>query len=130
MSGYAPGDLEPSERPTHDLLTSVRPQALPHGFRDRVMQRVAGQSVAWWEWVIAAALAVPSIAFLVHQVATHGEEFTSVLNNVVSATTADSADAFFFIDGTTVLALTLIGAASLIAAHAAIAVPMRKRAGR
>jgi len=37
----------------------------------------------------------------------------------------DTAEAFFFIDGATVLALALLGVASLIAAHAAIVVPSR-----
>jgi hypothetical protein len=35
------------------------------------------------------------------------------------------AEAFFFIDGATVLALALVGIASLIAAHAAIVAPAR-----
>ena len=51
---------------------------------------------------------------------------SAALNNVIVTAAADSADAFFFIDGATVLALVLIGVASLIAAHAAIATPPRR----
>jgi hypothetical protein len=125
MSRFAPDDLDPVERRTHQLLTAVPPQALPLGFRDAVMRRVAGRRQTAWEWIVAAALALPSLAFLAHQVLAHGDEFGAALNNVVSAAAADSAEAFFFIDGTTVLALALVGLASLIAAHATIVMPAR-----
>lgn len=121
-----PPDLDPAERRTHELLASVPPHVLPLGFRDAVMHRVAGASRRTWEWIIAAALAVPSIAFLAHQVSTQGDQFASAMNNVIATATADSADAFFFIDGATVFALVLVGIASLIAAHAAIAAPQRR----
>lgn len=130
MSHQGPGDLEPVERRTHELLTSVPPRALPLGFRDAVMRQVAGRGPMTWEWVVAAALAVPSLAFLAHQLFTHGDEFTVALNNVVATAAAESADAFFFIDGATVLALVLVGVASLIAAHAAITAPRRMTSGR
>ena len=126
MSRFAPNDLEPAERRTHELLASVPPHTLPLGFRDAVMRQVAGGERMAWEWFIAAALALPSLAFLAHQLATHGDEFASALNNVTAAAAAETADAFFFIDGTTVLAVALIGIASLIAAHAAIAAPGRR----
>jgi hypothetical protein len=126
MSRFAPEDLERAERRTHDLLASVPPQPLPLGFRDAVMRQVAGGGRMAWDWIIAAALAIPSLAFLAYQLATHGDEFAAALNNVMAAATAETADAFFFIDGTTVLALTLVGIASLIAAHATIAAPARR----
>ena len=128
MSRLAPEDLEPAERRTHELLAGVPPQALPLGFRDVVMRQIVGVRPATWEWVVAAALAVPSLAFLAHQVATHGDEFAATLNNVLAAASAETADAFFFIDGATVLALTLVGIASLIATHAVIAAPARRPA--
>jgi hypothetical protein len=124
MSRFAPEDLEPAERRTHELLASVPPQVLPLGFRDAVMRQVACRRTAW-EWIVAAALALPSLAFLAHQFATHGDEFAAALNNVTAAASADTAEAFFFIDGATVLALALVGIASLIAAHAAIVAPSR-----
>ncbi len=128
MNGFAPGDLEPAERGTHQLLASVPPRALPLGFRDAVMRRVAGERRTVWEWIIAAALALPSLAFLIHQLATRGDEVSAAFNNVIAAATAETADAFFFIDGATVLALALVGIASLIAAHAAIATPAPRTA--
>jgi hypothetical protein len=126
VSHIAPPDLEPAEHRTHDLLAAVPPRAVPLGFRDAVMRRVAGRSPMTWEWIIAAALALPSLAYLALQLTTHGEEFSATLNNVIATATADSADAFFFIDGATVFALVLVGIASLIAAHAAIAAPPRR----
>lgn len=125
MSRFAPEDLEPAERRTHELLASVPPRALPLGFRDAVMRQVASRRTAW-EWIVAAALALPSLGFLAQQFATHGDEFAAALNNVTAAASADTAEAFFFIDGATVLALALVGIASLIAAHAAIVAPSRE----
>ena len=125
MNPFAPEDLEPAERHTQELLASVPPRALPLGFRDAVMRQVAGARPSAWEWIVAAALALPSLGYLVHQFVTHGDEFAEALNNVTAAASADTAEAFFFIDGATVLALALLGLASLIAAHAAIAAPSR-----
>src|SRR5439155_859635 len=62
-----PPDIEPAERRTHELLANVPPRALPLGFRDAVMRQVAGGGRMTWEWIIAAALALPSLAFLAHQ---------------------------------------------------------------
>ncbi len=126
MSHVMPPDIEPAERRTHELLANIPPRALPLGFRDAVMHQVGGGGRTTWEWIIAAALALPSLAFLAHQLSTNGDEFSAALNNVIATATADNADAFFFIDGTTVFALVLVGIASLIATHAAIAAPPRK----
>lgn len=128
MSPFAPEDLEPDERRTQALLGNVPPRALPLGFRDAVMRQIAGGRPSVWEWVIAAALAVPSLGFLAHQLTTHGDEFAAAFNNVTAAASTDAAEAFFFIDGATVLALVLVGVASLIAAHAAFAAPSRRAA--
>jgi hypothetical protein len=128
MSRLAPEDLEPAERHTQELLAGVPPQVLPLDFRDAVMRQIAATPPRTWEWIIAAALAIPSLAFLVYQYATHGDEFAAALNNVMAAAAADTADAFFFIDGATVLALALVGIASLIGAHAVIAAPRRRAA--
>ncbi|TMG44574.1 MAG: hypothetical protein E6H91_14985 [Chloroflexi bacterium] len=130
MSRYAPSDLEPAERAIHQVLSAVAPQALPLGFRDAVMRRVAAREGVAWEWIVAGVLALPSVAFLVYQVVTHGDEFTTALNNVMTAASAESADAFFFVDGTTVLALAILGIASLMAAHASIVAPLRHSTSR
>ena len=128
MSRFAPEDLEPAERSLHELLAGVPPQALPLGFLDAVMRQIAGAKPGPWEWVVVAALALPSLAFLVYQYATQGDEFAAAVNNVMAAAAAETADAFFFIDGATVLALALLGIASLIAAHAVISAPARRTA--
>jgi len=120
-----PFDLEPAERRTHRLLAAVPPQALPLGFRDAIMRTVASERGVGWEWIVAAVLALPSVAFLAFQVATRGSEFAAALNNVVVAATNDTPQAFFFVDGLTVLAFALLGLASLIAAHASTAIPSR-----
>ena len=125
MNRFAPEDIEPEERRTHELLASVPPRALPLGFRDSVMREVAGGRPPAWEWVVAAALGLPSLGYLAEQLVTNGEEFASALNNITAAASAETAEAFFFIDGATVLAIALVGIASLIAAHAAIVAPWR-----
>jgi len=130
VSRYTPSDLEPAESALHQVLSAVAPQALPLGFRDAVMRRVAAGEAVAWEWIVAAVLALPAVAFLIYQVATHGDEFTAALNNVVTAASAESADAFFFVDGTTVLALAILGIASLVAAHASIVAPVRRSPSR
>jgi hypothetical protein len=130
MSRFAPEDLDPTERRTHELLARVAPHPLPLGFRDAVMRQIAGDGRKSWEWTIAAALALPSLGFLAHQVATQGDEFAATLNSVMAAAAAETADAVFFIDGTTVLAVALVGIASLIAAHAAILTPLRSTTRR
>jgi hypothetical protein len=83
MSRFAPEDLEPAERRTHELLASVPPRALPLGFRDAVMRQVASRRTAW-EWIVAAALALPSLGFLAYQFATHGDEFAGALGRVLA----------------------------------------------
>jgi hypothetical protein len=123
MSLREPGDLAPEERSVHRLLAAVPPQALPIGFRDAVMRRVAtGPASVGWEWAVAAILALPSLAFLAFEMLTRGGEFAAALNNMLVAAASDTREAVFFVDGLTVLAVALLGLASLVAAHASTAV--------
>jgi hypothetical protein len=120
-------DLEPDERDLHYVLSAVPPQAPPVGFRDAVMRRVVERHVGW-EWLVAALLALPSLAYLARQLAESGEDFAAALINVVTAASSDAADASFFIDGLPVLAVALVGVACVLAAHALIAsTPARRR---
>ncbi len=120
-------DLEPDERDLHFVLSAVPPQAPPVGFRDAVMRRVVERRVGW-EWLVAALLALPSLAFLARQIAESGEEFAAALVNVLGAASSETANASFFIDGLTVLAVALVGVACVFAAHALIAsTPGRRR---
>jgi hypothetical protein len=131
VSEQLPDDLESGEIPVHRVLASVPPQPLPLGFRDAVMRRISPRGVSLWEWIVAAILALPSLAFLAFQLLDRGDEFAAAVNNILAAASSDAADAFFFIDGTTVLALVLLGVASILAAHAALLGPNRRTvAGR
>jgi ABC-type Fe3+ transport system permease subunit len=119
-------DLEPEERDLHFMLSAIPPQAPPVGFRDAVMRRVVERRVGL-EWLIAAVLALPSLAFLARQVAESGQDFVAALVNVIAASSSDATEASFFIDGLTVLAVALVGIACVLAAHALIASTPRRR---
>lgn len=125
-----PFDLAPEELDLHYVLSAVPPLAPPVGFRDAVMRRVAERRVGW-ELLVAALLALPSLAFLARQVAESGEDFAAALVNVLTAASSDAASASFFIDGLTVLAVALVGVSCVIGAHALIAsTPDRRRVVR
>ena len=117
---HGPSDLEPEERELHHVLSAVPPQAPPFGFRDAVMRRVVERRVGW-EWLVAALLALPSLAYLARQLAESGEDFAAALTNVITAASSTTTTASFFIDGLTVLAVALVGIACVFAAHALMA---------
>jgi len=117
---HGPSDLEPDERDLHDVLSAIPPQAPPVGFRDAVMRRVVERRVGW-EWLVAALLALPSVAYLARQLAESGEDFAAALTNIVTAASSTTMTASFFIDGLTVLAVALVGVACVFAAHALMA---------
>jgi hypothetical protein len=110
-------DLDPDEHELDRLLAKAPPMPLPLGFRDRVMTRIGERGVTW-EWMVAALFAVPSLVYLVRLVMVHGDDFAQALGNVVTAASSETSDAFFFVDGLTVIALALLGIACAFAAHA------------
>ena len=120
------GDLEPDETGVHSVLSAVPPQAPPLGFRDAVMRRVGHRQVGW-EWLVAALLVLPSLAFLARQITENGADFAAAVANVVAAASSDVASVAFFIDGLTVLAFALVGVGCVVAAHALIAGAPRRR---
>ncbi len=122
------GYVDAEERELDRLLAVVPPVAPPLGLRESVVRRVAERR-ALWEWLVAALLAVPSLAFLAREAVAHGDEFARAFGNVVTAASSQTSDAFFFVDGLTVLALALLGVACAVAAHAAGMRP-RQPAGR
>lgn len=122
-------DLDPDERDLHLLLAAVPPTALPFGFRDRLMSRLRERRVTW-ELIVAALFALPSLAYLVRLVMVHGEDFAQAMGNVVTAASSETSDAFFFVDGLTVIALALLGIASAFAAHALAVDAGAPRGGR
>ena len=85
------------------------------------MRRVTARQRVGWEWLVAALLAFPSLAFLARQLLVSGDEFAAALTNIVLTASSDASNASFFIDGLTILAVALIGIASVLAAHALIA---------
>lgn len=113
------GDLEPDERDLDRLLASAPPAPLPLGFRDAVMTRLQSRGAAW-EWIVAALFAVPSVMYLGRLLMVHGDDFAQALGNVVVAASSQTSDAFFFVDGLTVIALALLGIACAFAAHALV----------
>jgi len=117
---HGPSDLAPEERDLHHVLSAVPPQALRRSFRDAVMRRVVERRVGW-EWLVAALLALPSLAYLARQLTDSGEDIAAALTNVVGAASSGAANASFFIDGLTVLAVALVGIACVFAAHALMA---------
>jgi hypothetical protein len=119
-------DLDPEELDAHAVLSAIPPQAPPLGFRDAVMRRVSHRQVGW-EWLVAALLALPSLAFLARQVSESGADFAEALANVLAAASSETTGAAFFIDGLTVLAFALVGVACVVAAHALIATAPRRR---
>jgi hypothetical protein len=110
-------DLDADEVDLHHLLASAPPQSPPIGFRDTVMATLRERRVAW-EWIVAGLFALPSGVFLARQVLVHGQDFTQALANIMTAASSESTDAFFFVDGLTVIALALLGIACAFAAHA------------
>ncbi len=122
-------DLESDELDLHRLLAGAPPQSPPIGFRDAVMRSLRDRRVAW-EWIVAALFAAPSLAFLVRQVIVHGDEFARAMSNVMTAASSETADAFFFVDGLTVIALALFGIACAFAAHALLVSAPRRSVAR
>lgn len=127
MSERAAGP-EADERELDRLLAVVPPIAPPLGLREGVLRRVAERRVLW-EWIVAALLAAPSLAFLTREIVGHGDEFARAFGNVVTTASSQTTDAFFFVDGLTIIALTLLGVACAVAAHAA-GTRTRQRADR
>lgn len=114
-------DLAPEELSLDRVLAAAAPVAPPIGFRDAVMRQVGAERPrAMWEWVVAAALALPSLAYLVWDLAANGSDFIDGLSNAFLAAQGAQAEEFFFVDGLVVIAVALIGVASVVAAHASL----------
>lgn len=114
-------DLEQNELAVHRLLSAVKPEPLPIGFRDSVMRRVRDEGApAMWEWLIAVAFAVPGLAYLAWRLAQNGGELATSLSSILTAAAGVdlSGTADVAIDGLAVLSFALVGVASVLAAHA------------
>jgi hypothetical protein len=73
-----------------------------------------------WEWVFAAALALPSLAYLAWGLASHGAELGASLNAILVAAQGldQTTGADVVIDGLSIISLALVAIGSAIAAHA------------
>lgn len=123
-------DLEPDELPLHRLLGAVRPEPLPVGFRDAVMARVHDDGASTrWEWIFAAILALPSLAYLAARMVSSGTELGASLSAiVVAAQGLDSTrGAVVVVDGLAIASLALLGVGSAVAAHAMLRGPEPRR---
>lgn len=124
-------DLQPEELELHELLGAAKPVPLPIGFRDSVMSRIRGEGAPTrWEWIFAAVLALPSLAYLVWGLTAHGAELgTSISAILVTAQGLDQASgADVVVDGLAVVSLALLGIGSAVAAHAMLRPPEPHRA--
>jgi hypothetical protein len=114
-------DLENDELEIHRLLSAARPAPLPVGFRDGVMQRVRGDGPATrWEWIFAAVLALPSLAYLGWGLVAHGAELGASFSAILVAAQGldQTTGADVAIDGLLIISLALLGIGSAVAAHA------------
>src|SRR4029077_15269380 len=114
-------DLEDDELEIHRLLSAARPASLPVGFRDGVMERVRGDGPATrWEWVFAAVLALPSLAYLIWGLVAHGGELGASLSAILGAAQGldQTTGVDVVVDGLAIISLALLGIGSPVAAHA------------
>lgn len=128
---YERSDLDPEEAELDRVLSSARPAPVPLGFRDAVLSRLRSERRVTWEWIVAALFALPSLAYLVRLILVHGDDLMAAFGNIVAAASTDTTDAFFFVDGLTVIALALLGVACAFAAHAlVVSAPDTRRLAR
>jgi hypothetical protein len=114
-------DLDSDELEIHQLLSAAKPAPLPIGFRDGVMERVRNDGPATrWEWIFAAVLALPSLAYLVWGLVAHGAELGASLSAILVAAQGldQTTRADVVIDGLAIISLALLGIGSAVAAHA------------
>lgn len=113
-------DLDNDELEIHRLLSAARPASLPIGFRDGVMARVRSDGPATrWEWIFAAVLALPSLAYLGWGLVAHGAELGASLSAILVAAQGldQTSSADVAIDGLLIISLAFLGIGSAVAAH-------------
>ena len=114
-------DLENDELSVHRLLSAVKPEPLPIGFRDAVMRQIRDdRAPAVWEWLVAAAFAVPGLAYLAWRIAANGGELLASVSSILTAAAGIDlgGGADVAIDGLAIMSFALVGVASVLAAHA------------
>lgn len=119
-------DLEPDELDIDRMLSAAKPASLPIGFRDGVMARIRNDGAPTrWEWVFAAILALPSLAYLVWGLTAHGTELGASLSAILVAASGleQTTGADIAVDGLAIVSLALLGIGSAVAAHAMLRRP-------
>jgi hypothetical protein len=114
-------DLDHDELEIHALLSAAKPATLPIGFRDAVMERVRSDGTPTrWEWLFAAALALPSLAYLAWGLVAHGAELGASISAILVAAQGldQTSGADVVVDGLAIISLALVGIGSAVAAHA------------
>lgn len=111
-------DIDPGETAFDGVFASAPPVAPPVGFRDGVMKRVRGDAWPMLEWAIAAALVLPSLAFLVWETLVEGLDLGGLFENVMSVLAGASDQAFFSVDGLLVVAFALLGVGAVVGSDA------------
>ena len=116
-------DESRTERAFTELFHRLPLEPLPFGFRDTVMARIATSSVRSRrrEWIAAAAIALPNLAFLLWAALASGPELVAALGgvaNVLLGLEEWDASAAVYVDGLLVLSVALVGLAALLVAHA------------
>ncbi len=117
-------EQSPSELAFTELFRRLPVEPPPIGFRDSVMAQIVRQARSPWEWIVAAALAFPSLLFLLWQLLERGGELTdafAALMNAVSSVDDSDAGRVVFVDGSLLLAVALLGLAGLLVTHALLA---------
>lgn len=120
MSGHRPADLGTEERAVDRVLAAVPPVAPPLGSLERVMARIRAEDRSPYAWPIAAALVLPSLAYVVWAIATGGAELSLALENIFTLASGTGEAAFFAVDGLLVLAFALLGIGALVGSHALV----------
>jgi len=120
-----------TERLFTELFQRLPTEPPPLGFRDEVMARVARERSRRWEWIVAAAVAIPNLVFLLWQLVEGGEEIGSSiasLTNALLGVEQWDAGVSVHVDGLLLLAVACVGLAALLVTHALLA-EERSRSG-
>lgn len=120
-----------TERLFTELFQRLPTEAHPLGFRDEVMARVARERSRRWEWIVAAAVAIPNLLFLLWQLVDGGEEIGAAiasLTNALLGVEEWDAGVSVHVDGLLLLAVAFVGLAGLLVTHALLA-EERSRSG-
>jgi len=98
--------------------TSATPVAPPLGFREAVMARIRAEHRSPYEWPVALALVLPSLAYVVWAIGQGGADIAVALDGMFTLAAGTGDEAFFAVDGLLVLAFALLGIGALVGSHA------------